>query len=70
MAGIAAHDVPKLGTSRQATLMVTNQDPLIGAFFERTRVVSIRIEGKPPNAKFIYYDAWFEPNEVATGTCK
>ena len=69
--GLVAHDIPKLKISAatQATLLITNRNPLVATFMERTRAVSIRVDGKPPNARFTYYDAVFLPDEVAFGMC-
>jgi hypothetical protein len=67
--GLVAHDIPKTGSPTQATLIVSNRNPLIATFMDRYSAVSIRVDGKPPNARFTFYDASFIPDEVAFGTC-
>lgn len=68
--GIIEYD--RLGAAKldQATLVVTNMEPLIAFFQDPYRVVSVRIDGQPPSAKITYYDAWFAPSEVAIGSCE
>jgi hypothetical protein len=67
--GLVAHDIPKTGSPTQATLIIKNRNPLIATFMDRYSAVSIRVDGKPPNARFTFYNASFIPDEVAFGTC-
>ena len=67
--GVIEYDRLGAKTTDQAILVITNRDPLIAFFQDPKRIASVRIDGKPPNAKVTYYDAWFAPNEIATGTC-